>query len=43
MGREIDSALVDDGGAMYVSERKIYPRDVDGRFQINWPELASSA
>jgi cytochrome c oxidase accessory protein FixG len=33
MGREIDSALVDDGGAMYVSERKIYPRDVDGRFQ----------
>jgi hypothetical protein len=22
-----------DGGAMYVSERKIYPRDVDGRFQ----------
>ena len=32
MGRPIDSALVDDG-AMYVSERKIYPRDVDGRFQ----------
>jgi cytochrome c oxidase accessory protein FixG len=33
MGRPIESALVDDGGAMYVSERKIYPRDVDGRFQ----------
>jgi cytochrome c oxidase accessory protein FixG len=33
MGRPIDSALVDDGAAMYVSERKIYPRDIDGRFQ----------
>jgi len=33
MSRAIDSTLVDDGGAMYVSERKIYPRDVDGRFQ----------
>jgi polyferredoxin len=32
MGKSIPSALVDDG-AMYVSERKIYPRDVDGRFQ----------
>src|SRR5436190_21240362 len=32
MGRPIESALVDDG-AMYVSERKIHPRDVDGRFQ----------
>ena len=32
MGKPIPSALVDDG-AMYVSERKIYPRDVDGRFQ----------
>jgi len=33
MGHPIESALVEDGGAMYVSERKIYPRDVDGRFQ----------
>ena len=33
MGREIDSTLVDEGVGMYVSERKIYPRDVDGRFQ----------
>jgi cytochrome c oxidase accessory protein FixG len=33
MGRPIESALVDDGAAMYVSERKIHPRDVDGRFQ----------
>jgi cytochrome c oxidase accessory protein FixG len=32
MGRPIDSKLVADGG-MYVSERKIHPRDVDGRFQ----------
>ncbi len=33
MTRPIDSTLLDDGGAMYVSERKIHPRDVDGRFQ----------
>src|SRR5215208_1520917 len=33
MGRPIETAPVEDGGAMYVSERKIYPRDVDGRFQ----------
>ena len=32
MGKPIPSVLSDDG-AMYVSERKIYPRDVDGRFQ----------
>ena len=33
MGRPIPSALADDGSAMYVSERKIHPRDVDGRYQ----------
>jgi cytochrome c oxidase accessory protein FixG len=33
MSKEIPSALVDEGASMYVSERKIYPRDVDGRFQ----------
>jgi cytochrome c oxidase accessory protein FixG len=33
MNREIPSTLVDQGAHMYVSERKIYPRDVDGRFQ----------
>ncbi|MEO8161306.1 MAG: 4Fe-4S binding protein, partial [Arenimonas sp.] len=32
MNRPIPSTLVDDG-AMYVSERKIHPRDIDGRFQ----------
>ncbi|WP_119717157.1 4Fe-4S dicluster domain-containing protein [Cognatilysobacter tabacisoli] len=31
MNRRIDIAL-DDGGPAYVSERKIYPRDVSGRF-----------
>ena len=30
--RAIPLAL-DDGGSMYVSEAKIHPRDVDGRFQ----------
>ena len=33
MGRPIQSNLVDDGAAMYVSERKIHPRDVNGRYQ----------
>jgi cytochrome c oxidase accessory protein FixG len=33
MSRPIPSALVDDGGAFYVSERKIYPRETGGRFQ----------
>ena len=32
MARNIPAELLDDGAA-YVSERKIYPRDVDGRFQ----------
>ena len=34
---DLDSTLLDDGGsALYVSERKIYPRDVDGAL----PDLA---
>ena len=32
MGRHIPSEVIDDG-AMYVSERKVYPREVDGLFQ----------
>ena len=32
MGQKIPSEVIDDG-AMYVSERKIYPREVDGLFQ----------
>ena len=33
MSKQIDLALTEDGGgAFYVSERKIYPRDVSGRF-----------
>ena len=30
MGKQIDLALSDVGGGFYVSERKIYPRDVWG-------------
>ncbi len=33
MARPIPSALVDDGAPLYVSERKVYPREVSGRFQ----------
>lgn len=32
MGQKIPSEVIDDG-AMYVSERKVYPREVDGLFQ----------
>ena len=32
MGQKIPSEVVDDG-AMYVSERKVYPREIDGLFQ----------
>ncbi len=32
MGRPIASRLLEDAGSNYVSERKIYPRDVRGRF-----------
>ncbi|MGN6512129.1 MAG: 4Fe-4S dicluster domain-containing protein [Lysobacteraceae bacterium] len=33
MNKSIDIALADDGGgSFYVSERKVYPRDVSGRF-----------
>lgn len=31
MNKHIDIDLVDGGGSLYVSERKIYPRDVSGR------------
>ena len=31
MSKSIPSTL--DDGAMYVSERKVYPREVEGRFQ----------
>ncbi|QDH69835.1 4Fe-4S dicluster domain-containing protein [Marilutibacter alkalisoli] len=34
MKKVIDIEVLDDGGnALYVSERKVYPRDVEGRFQ----------
>lgn len=33
MSEKIPIDLLDDGSALYVSERKIYPRDVDGRYQ----------
>ncbi len=33
MTKKIPIELADDGNAMYVSEKKIHPRDVDGRFQ----------
>ncbi|UHQ20064.1 4Fe-4S binding protein [Lysobacter sp. KIS68-7] len=32
MSKAIDLALVEEAGAFYVSERKVYPRDVSGRF-----------
>ncbi len=32
MGQKIPSEVIDDG-AMYVSERKVYPREIDGLFQ----------
>jgi len=32
VSKSIDIALADTGGSFYVSERKIYPRDVSGRF-----------
>lgn len=32
MNKSIDIALADDEGSFYVSERKVYPRDVSGRF-----------
>jgi polyferredoxin len=33
MAKKIPLQLADDGQSMYVSEKKIHPRDVDGRFQ----------
>ncbi|MBB1087852.1 4Fe-4S binding protein [Lysobacter sp. SG-8] len=33
MSEKIPIDLLDDGSALYVSERKIYPRDVEGRYQ----------
>ncbi|GAA5070021.1 4Fe-4S dicluster domain-containing protein [Lysobacter panacisoli] len=40
MSKKIAIDLVDDGGnALYVSERKIYPRSVQGRFQT-WRTIA---
>ncbi|MFT3761352.1 MAG: FixG Ig-like domain-containing protein [Pseudoxanthomonas sp.] len=33
MARQIPSETVDAGGSFYVSERKIHPREVSGRFQ----------
>ncbi len=33
MAKNIPLQLADDGQSMYVSEQKIHPRDVDGRFQ----------
>ncbi|HEY5781720.1 MAG TPA: 4Fe-4S dicluster domain-containing protein [Lysobacter sp.] len=40
MSRKISLELLNDGGnALYVSERKIYPRDVEGRFQT-WRKIA---
>ncbi|MGO4551337.1 4Fe-4S dicluster domain-containing protein [Lysobacter sp. 2RAF19] len=32
MAKSIDAALVDEAGTFYVSERKVYPREVSGRF-----------
>ncbi|NUS61730.1 MAG: 4Fe-4S binding protein [Lysobacter sp.] len=32
MSKAIDLALVEEAGTFYVSERKVYPRDVSGRF-----------
>jgi len=32
MSKAIDMALVEEAGGFYVSERKVYPRDVSGRF-----------
>ncbi|HEX5663201.1 MAG TPA: 4Fe-4S dicluster domain-containing protein [Xanthomonadaceae bacterium] len=32
MTKSIDIALADEAGSFYVSERKVYPRDVHGRF-----------
>jgi len=32
MGQKIPSEVIDDG-AMYVSERKVYPREIEGLFQ----------
>ena len=32
MSKAIDLALVEEAGGFYVSERKVYPRDVSGRF-----------
>jgi polyferredoxin len=40
MSRKISLELLNEGGsALYVSERKIYPRDVEGRFQT-WRKIA---
>ena len=40
MNRKIPIALLDAGGnSLYASERKIYPRDVDGHFQT-WRKIA---
>ncbi|CAN5168073.1 cytochrome c oxidase accessory protein CcoG [soil metagenome] len=33
MARDIPSALATDGAPLYVSERKVYPREISGRFQ----------
>jgi polyferredoxin len=32
LNKSIDIALADDAGSFYISERKVYPRDVGGRF-----------
>ncbi len=40
MSRQIPLQVLDDGGSsLYASERKVYPRDVSGRFQ-KWRDIA---
>lgn len=39
MSKQIDLTMIDGGGAAYVSERKIYPREVSGR----WDRLRTVA
>ncbi len=39
MSKKISIDLLDGGNQLYVSERKIYPRDVQGRFQT-WRKIA---
>ncbi|HEY6943196.1 MAG TPA: cytochrome c oxidase accessory protein CcoG, partial [Dokdonella sp.] len=31
--RKIDVRVVDGGGALYAKQPKVYPREIDGRFQ----------